>query len=211
MRKTSSLFVATLVLSAAAGSRSGAAGPPAADPQAGPAVIAETASIARYKKVRAKGSVRVTASGGDCLTSAFETAYQTLPGPPLPGGHEPAVVLGFVPGVEHSFSGNICWPTPGMAVTFNDAEYGWKQTFGDGGAEIQGPVKAKGKLTIEKAAIAAAIRIQSRGPGPLRLVVTTAGYKYVSGTGTLRTPGGKTYSWPAGAGKSTPAGGPNGR
>jgi hypothetical protein len=156
-----------------------------------------------------KGTITITARGDDCRSLTFGKMYVIWDGK----GELPVdPFAAFYPGVESSFVGHTCIPariTPfsgdstGITGTKTDLP-SWPK---DGNirflnmrgrmfVQSDGPLLLGGSSTMSTAQGSAAVEFTAASTDPFVFRVTKNGYQYISGSGTVKLPGGKVYRFP---------------
>lgn len=154
--------------------------------------VAEMGFLVYDAKVKAKGSMKM--HGCPLL---FSGEYETIGEERLPqSSNSIGIDLGFVPGVQHAFSGEACLPGPKAKEAWLEAHLEGAGTTlpGKSGFFFVGLIKTTGKVTLS--ADEQSFSVRTIGSSPLTFVVTKTGYRYVSGAGEMILWNGKRYRFP---------------
>lgn len=165
-----------------------------------PETVSEISALIVSPKTKGSGVVTITAKSGDC--SSIQVSGQVNVGHGYRGNPNDLRGVLFLPGVKHKFIGQVCLFTAGTQFTtdgyfLGNVEYGEHAEVFSGGALV-GPVKIQLTVNLGRLDVTGKsklFQIVSTASDPLILQVTPSGYTYVAGTGTLRTPTGKKFSF----------------
>lgn len=165
-----------------------------------PEKVAEISDLIKSPKTKGSGIVTITAKHDDC--SPIQVTGQINVGRGYRGRADFAGVM-FLPGVNHKFIGQVCLFSVHTSFKISGG-YSGEVVFGGQPADaFRGGVPVgsqKIRVTVnfgklDATAKSKLFQIESTSSDPLVLQVTTSGYEYVSGSGTVQTPSGKRYSF----------------
>ena len=166
----------------------------------GQPIVREISTLVLDKKTKGQGLVMVSGTSDGCSPTSFEGQIAVEPDFEARGSTA-FVALLFLQGVRHEIHGEVCWPSAELDFRI-DGKMNAEQITRDGKWVSVGSINAKGTITISGADGPAAtaqsrvFRIKSSASRPLVLSVSTAGYRYLSGEGTVTTPTGQKFSFP---------------
>jgi len=161
-------------------------------------VIGEIAPLVLGRKGEASGTLTVRSVGKNCRALSYSGSFKSVKGITLPSDvvNGTTLVLSFLPGVRHQFQGHVCWRSKTSVFTDihenADTEADYR-----GDTAVFGEVShLEGTATIAAKTPSREFDIQSDSSKPLVFAVTVSGYRYVSGSGKVRSPQGSTYVFP---------------
>lgn len=141
-----------------------------------------------------KGTISASANPSDCRSVTF-TIGDVL------ADHAPDPFYVFYPGIEFRYFGHSCIPargSPAKLAFHVDTKAGPGASMGlDNGRLVSsGPVIVSGSVAMSTPIGNAVIDFSASTDQPLVFQLTKNGFQYVSGSGSVTLPGGKTYKFP---------------
>ena len=168
----------------------------------GQPVVNEISTLVLDKKTKGSGLVMVSGTSTGCSSTAFDGQIAVEPDfDDEARGSTAFVALLFLQGVRHEIHGEVCWPSVGLDFRI-EGKMDARQVTREGRFVSVGSINAKGTITISGADDPAAtahskvFRIKSSASRPLVFAVSTSGYRYLSGEGTVTTPSGQKFAFP---------------
>ncbi len=143
-----------------------------------------------------KGTISAASTAADCRSMRFSIDVTHA------GSQPQGMGFGlFYPGITFRFGEHSC--IPARATSFN-AAYNVSATPGPGAGMglvegklvSSGPMLLSGSVSMAMSASGAVIDFESSLSDPLVFQLTKGGYQYVSGTGSVKLPSGKVYTFP---------------
>ena len=160
----------------------------------GKVTIPETESVAQTS-TRFLNEARISARSGNCfeldflhdLTDKGQKIFDTT--------REFGVFSLNSSGTTYTFIGTVCIPEQEFEMTLRDLNFGQPQKTENGKWVAAGPAEITGKALINFEDRSRVFEVSGNTTNPLILLLTPHGYKYMKGSGTVTTPGGKKYSF----------------
>jgi hypothetical protein len=149
------------------------------------------------------GTIAVTADSSDCRIVEFTVDKVRV----APAAGEDSANMSpdafsiFYPGITFRFANHSCIPAKGTSpgIHFNlevNGEPGASMGLQNGRLVTSGPLIVSGKNTTGAPFAASIIDIEPSTSDSLVFELTEQGYRYISGTGSVKLPSGKVFKFP---------------
>lgn len=131
------------------------------------------------------GTVSIFSTSIDCMKFKYKGSFEAS-GPYKGSDNIYIHHLGFYEGVKHKLEGKVCLPVDARAV-FVDGKYNSGIVIKNGERMYGGTAETSGQIIVENGLV---LEVNSNKDNPLVFMVTKDGYRYESGTGSVKTLGG---------------------